>query len=115
MTENDYIAEYVKENRPEIIETMDFFFWKLGRSLAEVITVVGDAIRGLSPEQIEEFDRINEERSEKKALDDIYDEINKIDSMTFVGSGSGCASEMKSECLSIINKYRESEVERNDT
>lgn len=44
-------------------------------------------------------------------LDKIYEEINDIDSMTFIGSGSGCASEMKSECLSVINKYREGNVE----
>lgn len=31
MTENDYIAEYVKEKRPEIIETPSFYSWKLGR------------------------------------------------------------------------------------
>lgn len=40
-----------------------------------------------------------------KAIEDIKAEIQAIDSMTFVGNGSGCASEMKSECLKIINKY----------
>ncbi len=35
MTENDYIAEYVKERCPEIIQTVDFSFWKLGRSISE--------------------------------------------------------------------------------
>lgn len=43
MTENDYIAEYVKEKRPEIIHTLDFHFWKFGR----VIKNVGDAIKAI--------------------------------------------------------------------
>ena len=38
-------------------------------------------------------------------LEDIKAEINEIDSMTFVGSGSGCASEMQTECLKILNKH----------
>ena len=38
-------------------------------------------------------------------LDEIKREINEIDSMTFVGSGSGCACEMQTECLKIINKH----------
>ena len=40
MTDNDYIAEYVKEKRPEIIETFSFHFWKFGR----VMKNAGDAI-----------------------------------------------------------------------
>lgn len=32
MTENDYIAEYVKEKMPEIIHTFDFTMWKMMRS-----------------------------------------------------------------------------------
>ena len=35
MTENDYIAEYVKERCPEVIQTVDFAFWKLGKSISE--------------------------------------------------------------------------------
>ena len=42
----------------------------------------------------------------KSVLLDVKKEMNKIDSMQFVGmSGCGCASEMKSECLSVIDKY----------
>lgn len=33
MTENDYIAEYVKEKMPEITHTLDFAMWKFGRTL----------------------------------------------------------------------------------
>ena len=36
-------------------------------------------------------------------IENIKAEINNIDSMTFIGSGSGCASEMRAECLKIID------------
>lgn len=54
--------------------------------------------------------KLLERETKTDILDKIYDEINNIDSMTFVGNGSGCASDMKSECLAIIDKYKESEV-----
>ena len=37
----------------------------------------------------------------------IKTQINSIDPFHYIGSGSGCASEMKSDILSIINKYIE--------
>lgn len=33
MTENDYIAEYVKEKRPEIISGLDFAAWRLTKTM----------------------------------------------------------------------------------
>ena len=33
MSENDYIAEYIKEKMPEITHTLDFAMWKFGRTL----------------------------------------------------------------------------------
>lgn len=36
MTENDYIAEYIKEKRPEIISTFSFHLWKLGRVMKNI-------------------------------------------------------------------------------
>lgn len=38
-------------------------------------------------------------------LSTLKKEINSIDPFHYIGSGSGCASEMKSDILSIINKY----------
>lgn len=43
MSENDYIAEYVKEKRPEIIQTTDFLFWKIGRTLGDFVDVATKA------------------------------------------------------------------------
>ena len=36
MTENDYIAEYVKETRPEILG-FDFAIWKTARTLKNFV------------------------------------------------------------------------------
>ena len=33
MTENDYIAEYIKEERPEIISGLDFAAWRLTKTM----------------------------------------------------------------------------------
>lgn len=35
MTENDYIAEYVKERHPGILG-FDFAMWRLGRKIVEI-------------------------------------------------------------------------------
>ena len=40
-------------------------------------------------------------------IENIKSEINEIDSMTFIGNGSGCASEMRTECLKIIDRICE--------
>lgn len=40
MSENDYIAEYVRERRPEILSSVDFIFWKMGR-------IISTAARGI--------------------------------------------------------------------
>ena len=45
MSENDYIAEYVKEKRPEIIQTTDFLFWKIGRVLGNFLNEATTAIK----------------------------------------------------------------------
>ena len=31
MTDNDYLAEYVREKRPELVGSMDFAIWKIAR------------------------------------------------------------------------------------
>lgn len=33
MSENDYIAEYIKQMHPELIRTAHFYFWKLLRKI----------------------------------------------------------------------------------
>lgn len=51
MTENDYIAEYVKERYPSILGA-DFALWKFGRMLRELGKTLAEAIRNIPPEEI---------------------------------------------------------------
>lgn len=71
MTENDYIAEYVRERRPEIITSFDFIGWKMARifqnaakdianafknvditELCKAAAAAGDEIRDCAPESV---------------------------------------------------------------
>lgn len=44
MTENDYIAEYIKEKRPEIISGFDFVAWKLTKTMNIVAEQLSEAL-----------------------------------------------------------------------
>lgn len=44
MTENDYIAEYIKEKRPELIKSFDYLIWKMGKILENFAEDVTDAL-----------------------------------------------------------------------
>lgn len=43
MTENDYIAEYIKEKFPQLLG-VDFGFWKISRKIGESFSVLADAL-----------------------------------------------------------------------
>lgn len=62
MSENDYIAEYVKEKRPEIIGTIDFVVWKIGKVLSNTVEAVTEAIMGIPAEEIANY--INDQEGE---------------------------------------------------
>lgn len=47
MSENDYIAEYIKEKRPEIISSFDFFMWKMAKMIAGTVKSIVDAFSGI--------------------------------------------------------------------
>ena len=53
MSENDYIAEYIKEKYPALIG-FDYTMWKLGRQYAEFVEGIAKGITDL-------FNSINEE------------------------------------------------------
>ena len=53
MSENDYIAEYIKEKYPALIG-FDYTMWKLGRKSSEFIDEIVNEIADL-------FNSINEE------------------------------------------------------
>lgn len=74
MSENDYIAEYIKERRPELIRSFDFIFWKMSRITAEAVKKITDTFSridlssvDLSALQQEEADEDEEETPEVAA------------------------------------------------
>ena len=44
MTENDYIAEYIKERRPEIIISVDYLAWRFVKALNNCMDGLSDGI-----------------------------------------------------------------------
>ena len=48
MTENDYIAEYVKERCPEVIQTIDYSLWRLRKAASVAVQTMVDHIKAMS-------------------------------------------------------------------
>lgn len=46
MSENDYIAEYIKEKYPKLLG-MDYTVWKMGRLLGDCIGKIVDTFSGI--------------------------------------------------------------------
>lgn len=61
MTENDYIAEYVKEKRPEIIETPSFLIWKIGKTVSNMVNDIIDTFRNIDWSEVD-LSEIEEEQ-----------------------------------------------------
>ena len=59
MTENDYIAEYVKEKLPSILNTADFRIWKCIKTVSNVVGEITDtlveAFRNIDYEELEAY------------------------------------------------------------
>ena len=51
MSENDYIAEYVKEKHPGLLGA-DYAIWRLGRMIGEFGNTLRETIRNTPPEEI---------------------------------------------------------------
>lgn len=60
MTENDLIAEYVKEKHPQLLG-VDFALWKVIRKVREAASIMLDAFSNLTPEDIEALQGENSE------------------------------------------------------
>ena len=52
MTENDYIAEYVKERHPGIL-SIDYAAWRLARAVSEFGVHMREAISRMSAEELQ--------------------------------------------------------------
>lgn len=45
MTENDYIAQYIEEKRPELIHSLDFVFWKMAAMVRNFGNEINEAFK----------------------------------------------------------------------
>lgn len=63
MTNNDYIAEYVKERYPSILG-IDFALWKIGRSAVEMGNCIAKALKNVNKEDLEKY--LDEQKSEEE-------------------------------------------------
>ena len=60
-SENDYIAEYVREKHPSILGA-DYALWKIGKIGADFITQFVDAIKNIDwPKALQEMGSKDEE------------------------------------------------------
>lgn len=63
MSENDYIAEFIKEKYPKLLG-MDYTAWKMGRLLGDVIGKVVDAFSSIDWQQATKYMKEHTEESE---------------------------------------------------
>lgn len=64
MTENDYIAEYVKERCPELLNTMDYSLWKLGKAVSGAVQTLVEGLKAIDWSKIPIDDVIKEQEKE---------------------------------------------------
>ena len=60
MTENDYIAEYVREKHPGIL-SIDYAAWRLARAVSEFGVHMREAISRMSPEELQRYEHFEED------------------------------------------------------
>lgn len=56
-TNNDYLAEYVREKRPEIERSLDYIMWKIGRTLIDAVHSLTEQLKKMSPQELEELNQ----------------------------------------------------------
>lgn len=80
-TENDYIAEYIRQKHPEILQSLDFLYWKAGRVLSDALKTATDAIVGLFKElSVDDIKELKEEQEggSVKTVDEMRQEYEKM-------------------------------------
>ena len=60
MTENDYIAEFIKEKHPELLG-LDFTLWKIGRTLSEAMSPIVEALNEVAGAFCRAFEGVDED------------------------------------------------------
>lgn len=56
-TNNDYLAEYVREKRPEIERSLDYITWKIGRTFVDAVHSLTEQLKKMSPQELEELNQ----------------------------------------------------------
>ena len=54
-TNDEYLVEYVREKRPEIEGSYNYFFWKLGRQLCDVVHGIAETLNSMSMDELNEL------------------------------------------------------------
>lgn len=75
MTENDYIAEYIKEKKPQMLKSLNFMAWKTQAMSKNMKDEIADAIKKA----------INEEMVIKAAADPEFDDESYYEFLTQKG------------------------------
>lgn len=80
-SENDYIAEYVRQKHPELLQSLDFLCWKAGRVLSDALKTATDAIvglfKGLSVDDIKEL-KEEQEGGSVKTVEEMREEYENM-------------------------------------
>lgn len=76
MTENDYIAEYIKEKRPEIIETPSYLIWRIGKTVSNMVGDIIDTFRKIDWSKVDLIEIEKEEQDNDIQGDETKDGID---------------------------------------
>ena len=64
MTDNDYIAEYVKEKRPDVLKGRSFIEWKLARLVSNASKEIAQLFMQFLDEDLSEAAGDEEEKAD---------------------------------------------------
>ena len=56
-TNNDYLAEYVREKRPEIERSIDYIMWKIGKTLVDAVHSLIEQLKKMNLQELEELNQ----------------------------------------------------------
>lgn len=51
MSENDYIAEYIREKRPEILSSLDYIAWRITKAVDYSVNAIVKAFNEYTDEK----------------------------------------------------------------
>ena len=69
MTDNDYIAQYIKEKHPSLLG-FDFGIWKVCRVVGDTVRQIGDILKTTPPDELKKIMEDAEDESESESDDE---------------------------------------------